>query len=182
MQIESIREKGGSVCLIPLLPQDVSDNYIKWLNDTTVTKFTEINSGHHTLETTRQYVSQTIGSSNAAIWQILTVTQKHIGNIRLSQLDLKHRRAQIALIIGEKQSHSKGFGSAAIEMLSLYAFEHFELHKLTAGIYETNGACINAFEKAGFHKEATRQKHAWDDETFVDGVEMALFNNNTKIS
>jgi RimJ/RimL family protein N-acetyltransferase len=180
MQIEPIQKEGRLVCLKPLLPKNVGDNYIRWLNDTTVTRFTEISSGHHTFETATQYVKQTIASTNAAIWRIVTVDRKHIGNIRLSQLNVTHRRAQIALLIGEQQSHSKGFGSTAIEMLTLYAFERFKLHKLSSGIYETNRACIKAFEKAGFHKEARRQEHAWDNDIFVDVVEMARFNSPIK--
>lgn len=164
----------GPVRLDPLLPEHATDAYVAWLNDPAVTGKTEQRYQQHTVNSVRAYIESTLDAADALIWRI-TLDGRHVGNIRLSQVNRHHARAMIALIIGESACRGRGVGSAAIDLLARHALSALGLHKVTAGIYSTNMASRRAFEKAGFHLEATFREHAREDGRFIDVWEMARF-------
>jgi [ribosomal protein S5]-alanine N-acetyltransferase len=167
---------GPHVTISPLLPAHVNDAYVGWLNNPEIIRFTEI-SLDETAESTRAYVRAAIKAPNAAVWRIMIDDGVHVGNIRLSNIRLNHRRAEVALMIGAQEAWGRGVGSSAIELIARYAFEELELHKLTAGILKPNIGSFRAFEKAGFHCEATLRQHAVLDNAMCDSFLMARFTD-----
>ena len=166
---------GPKVRLAPLRVEHVTEEYVAWLNDPLVTAHTEITPGSQTLESARAYLQRTLVSPNALIWRILTMDGVHIGNIRLSDINLDHSRAWVALIIGRRESWGKGLGPEAIRLVCDHAEVQLGLNKLCAGIYAVNPASLRAFEKAGFTLEATLRRHARFNGRFIDVWHMAHF-------
>lgn len=162
-----------SVSLLPFRAQDISETYVAWLNDAEVVRYTEVR-GRQTLDGVRAYVESQIASRDVYFWRIVA-EGRHIGNLRVSGLASVHRRPVIALIIGEKRSRGRGVGTTAIRLASDYLLDSGLGHKVVAGIYSENIPSIRAFEKAGFHIEATFKDHYWFEGRFIDGVEMAKF-------
>ena len=111
-------------------------------------------------------------TARSRLWRIV-VDGAHIGNLRLSNIDMYHRRAYVALIIGSKDHRGRGVGTKAINLVAHYGFEELGLHKLCAGVYASNVASIRAFEKAGFVTEAVLKDHHFCEGRFVDGLLMA---------
>ena len=74
--------------------------------------------------------------------------------MRLSGIIPFHKRADTAVIIGERQMWGQNIASRAITLATSYAFGELDLLKLTAGMLATNTGSIRAFEKAGFSVEA----------------------------
>src|SRR5205814_2669717 len=93
---------------------------------------------------------------------------QHIGNIKLGPIHWIHRYAEIGLLIGEKSCWGQGYASEAIRLVTTYAFERLNLHKVTAGCYATNVGSVRAFEKAGFVREGVRPRHCFCEGTYVD--------------
>jgi ribosomal-protein-alanine N-acetyltransferase len=169
--------KLGAVSLLPLVTADVTDRYVSWVNDPEVTAGTELRHGSHTFDDVARYVEQTQASPNDEMWRIM-FDEQHVGNIRLSSINRAHKRARIALLIGEKSCWGKGIGTAAITCLTRHAFADLGLHKLTAGIYATNPGSRKAFEKAGYTWEATLMDEAFVDGTFIDVWLMSQISPN----
>jgi [ribosomal protein S5]-alanine N-acetyltransferase len=149
----------GRLSLTPLLPEHVGTEYVLWLNDTELQRYTEV-TGEHTPETTREYVSKSNSSENSAMWKINVAEEQHIGNIRLSNINYRHKRAEIALLIGNRNWWGKGIATEAIGLISEYAFSTLGIEKLSAGMIAPNMGSFRAFRKAGFQHESTLQKHA----------------------
>jgi len=166
--------EGHGVQLEPIRPEDVSERYVGWLNDPDITRHTEARHDRHSLSSVLAYVVTAISDPNAAMWRIV-VDGTHIGNIRLSDVNFVHRRASVALLIGEKRYRGAGHGTEAVDMVARHGLEQMGLNKLTAGIYRTNIASRRAFEKAGFEMEAVLRRHAFEDGLFVDVLQMARF-------
>jgi [ribosomal protein S5]-alanine N-acetyltransferase len=163
------------VTIAPLMVEHVTDDYVAWLNDPEVTRFTEV-SGKNTLESTRSYVQDALRSDTAIMCRILCDETHHIGNIRLSSISARHQRAIVALMLGDRTYWGKGLATSAIRLITRYGFEKLHLRKLTAGIIEANVGSRRAFEKAGYHIEASlRQHYVIDGETHNDLL-FAKFN------
>ena len=162
------------IAIATLTEADVTSAYLGWLADPKSTRYTEARFADHTLQSTREYVAKVNASKTDRIWRIL-LEHRHVGNVKLSGIDQRHKRASVAILIGDKTTWGKGVGPAAIELAAQHAFDELELHKLTAGIYAENVASIRAFEKAGFHVEATLKEHRLFEGRFVDQVLMARF-------
>lgn len=163
----------GAVSLAPLRPEDVDAAYLAWLADPVVTRFTEVR-GVQDLASVRAYVAAAVAAPDAAMWRI-DHAGRHVGNVRLSGITRRHRRAIVALMVGDRAVWGRGVASAAIALVAGHAFAALGLHKLTAGIYAGHTASRRAFEKAGFHCEATLRDHVLFEGSFVDVLQMARF-------
>jgi [ribosomal protein S5]-alanine N-acetyltransferase len=163
------------VTLSPLLPEHVNETYVSWLNDPEVTKYTEV-SGINTLESTCAYVEAALASNTAIVWRILCDDIRHIGNIRLSNISTHHQRAQIALMLGDRDYWGQGLATEAIKLVTAYGFEEMKFRKLSAGVIEPNKGSCRAFEKAGYHLEAVLENHAIIASEGFDHLIFSKFN------
>ncbi|BCA54224.1 hypothetical protein W02_13640 [Nitrospira sp. KM1] len=75
---------------------------------------------------------------------------RHVGNVWLWAIDASNRKAELRIVIGEKDCVEQGIGTAAIKLLCRYAFNIMKLHKVYSYVHVTNRRARRAFEKAGF--------------------------------
>lgn len=92
----------------------------------------------------------------------------HIGNIWLWDIDRRHRRAELRIVIGEAAHVGRGEGTEAISLLCDYAFEHLSLHKIYAYVLAINPRARRSFEKAGFVLEGTLHEDRWIGDAYTD--------------
>jgi len=112
----------------------------------------------------RRYVETAVASERAVFLGIETLeAPRLIGVVWLWDVDARHRRAEIRIVIGDPDTRGRGFGTDAIEALAAYAFEQRALRKLYAYVHAQNGASRRAFERAGFTLEATLEREALRD-------------------
>jgi [ribosomal protein S5]-alanine N-acetyltransferase len=163
------------VSISPLLAEHVNETYVSWLNDPEVTKYTET-TGLNTLQSVRAYVETALSARNAVMWRILCDADHHVGNIRLSNLSTLHQRAEVALMIGDRNFWGQGLATSAIRLITDYGFDHLHLRKLSAGVVEPNRASSRAFEKAGYELEATLRDHTIVGEDILSNLIFAKFN------
>ena len=62
----------------------------------------------------------------------------------------------------------KGFAFEAVKAVTTFAFRELAFHRLTAEIETTNSASISLSRKRGYRKEATAQKHLFDQGEWHD--------------
>src|SRR5438067_1814507 len=62
----------------------------------------------------------------------------HVGNIWLWDIDPRHRRAELRIVIGNNAYTGQGAGTEAIKGLCNYAFEQLNLHKINAQVLAIN--------------------------------------------
>lgn len=164
----------GDLQLVPLLPEDVSDDYVRWLNDGAINKYLESRFTQHTLDSTRAFVAAACADAGTAMFGIRLDT-RHVGNIKLGPIDFRHRRGEIGILIGEPTVWGRGVGRRAIELISRFGFDTLRLHKLTAGCYGSNAGSLVAFRRAGFDVEGVRRQHYLLDDRFDDLLLLARF-------
>ena len=157
------------VALVPFLVEHVGPEYLRWINDPEVMRYTEARWLVHNHESAVDYVRRSNGSPQSKLFRILS-GEEHVGNLRLSAIDQVHSRAEVALIIGEAAARGRGVGRKAIQIAAAHGFVTLSLNKLTAGIYASNEPSIRAFESAGFSRIAELRRHYRCEGSWVDGL------------
>lgn len=149
---------------------DAEGGYHRWMNDAEVTRYLESRFYPHSVESLKEFISGNQGPDNLLLAIVEKNGHRHIGNIKLGPINWLHRRGDIGILIGEKDCWGKGYATEAVQLLTDYAFDSLNLHKVTAGCYDLNEGSARAFEKAGFVREATRPGHYYHDGVYVNEI------------
>ena len=72
-----------------------------------------------------------------------------LGFVDLFDFEPMHRRAAVGLVIFEA-FRNKGYGTVGLQLLSVHAKQHLDLHQLYAHISIENAESIRIFENEGF--------------------------------
>lgn len=155
--------------IIPFSKEHLTENYVSWLNDPEITKYSEQRHYVHTLKSCLDYVL-----SREHLYAI-EVDRKHIGNIDID-FDENNKTADIAILLGE--CHNMGYGSHAF---SLAIEESFRLgaRKVTCGTLSNNIPMQRIAESEGMVEDGRRSRHYLCQGEEVDLIYYALFADRT---
>ena len=107
----------------------------------------------------------------------MEVDQQAVGGLGIVFKDDVYRRsAEIGYWLGETY-WNRGLTSRAVEALSTYVFEHFDITRLYAGIFEHNVASARVLEKAGYVFEARLRQSVTKDNQTMDELIYARLQN-----
>jgi spore coat polysaccharide biosynthesis protein SpsF len=141
-----------NLLLRPLVPDDASERYCEWLNDSEVNRHLE--TKQISLKELRDYIAEKHESPECIFLGIFSKeTKKHIGNIKLEPISYAEKTATIGILIGDKNSWGKGICTEAITAVVEYALSTLGLHKISLGVVSENLAAIKCYERAGFTLE-----------------------------
>ena len=117
-----------------LTPDDVSDDYIGWLNDPEVSRYLESRFAVQDRASVTAFVAGALADDHVLFLGIRSrALGRHVGNIKLGPIDLRHGLAEVGIMIGDREAWGQGIASAAIRCLAEIAKHELELRKLTAG-------------------------------------------------
>jgi [ribosomal protein S5]-alanine N-acetyltransferase len=168
--------EGERLYLRDVMPGDVGPTYLRWMTDSEVNRFLESRWSTHTLESLAAFVEGQRRDPRSAFFAIMQKDgDRHVGNIKIGDIDWHHRRGDVGLLLGEKDTWGRGYAAEAIGLATRFGFEALRLHKLTAGCYAPNEGSRRAFLKAGWTEEGRRREAArLDDGSYVDLVLLGI--------
>lgn len=73
-----------------------------------------------------------------------------IGMIDLFEFDVKNKRAGVGILIKDSFNRQKGFGKAALQLLTNYCKSHLDIHQLFCNVSEDNLRSLKLFQNQGF--------------------------------
>lgn len=154
-----------------LTPADASERYVRWLNDPEVNQYLESRFYPQTKESVAEFIRRVHNDRNYLFGIFDGATREHIGNIKIGNINLNHRFADVGLLIGEKSHWGKGFGKEAIRLVTDFGFKTLKLNKLIAGMYDLNSGSYRAFIACGYREVGRYRQHfALNDGTYIDGI------------
>jgi len=167
---------------LDLLPRNMDhlDLYYKWINDQDVRLFSR-NEIPHTREEIKKWFEQPSheGPQEHIGFELWYKPDKVvIGNGGLSQINYIVRKANLWMIIGEKDYWGKGLASEAVELVLDYAFKEVNLNKIYAGIFEPNIASWKCAEKVGFKLEGRLKNVVYVNGEYQDARKYAFFRED----
>ena len=155
----------SSIYLRKIQKSDVNKNYYDWLNDSNTIKYMEIRKLPNSFSDIENYIEESLQSNSIIMFAIcLKENNKHIGNIKLWQIDWINKNAIVSIIIGDQKCRGMGLASKSVGLISDYAFNILNMHKIRAGIHEENIASLKVFKNNDFIQEALLR-----DQIFFEG-------------
>ena len=149
--------EGSKIALAPLDAADVTPDYVDWFNDPLTFRFLG-SKFPQTLSSVRAYVAG-VQPPNFICRILRRDTGKHIGNIALHSYTPIHHRMELGIVIGDGDARGRGFGREACSLAVAFAFDHLNLHKVTAGTVQGNDGMTRVFQSLGFAIEGTLAEH-----------------------
>ena len=139
---------------------DISNNYIEWLNDIEVNKYLETRFQVQNYQSCLEFVKRQQEDESEELFGIFTNNNnsEHIGNCKLGVINKFHHTAEISFFIGNKIFWGAGYATEVVSHIVQHGFENLGLEKITAGCYESNKGSKKVLLKAGFEVEGFCKK------------------------
>ena len=142
-----IRSKNLSLRSLKI--NNVNANYLNWFNDPLTKKFINY-SPKNNLCKLKSDVKKLINDKKNIILGIFTDKNRHIGNVRLHNINPIKSRAFLGILIGDKHWRGKGVASETIEMCANFLYSKFKITKIYLGTKIKNKLAINSYKNSGF--------------------------------
>jgi RimJ/RimL family protein N-acetyltransferase len=166
---------GEDLYLRPLLEEDCNGPYLTWFNDEEVCR----GNSHHVFPCTRQELLDYVNKSHTRrdeliLAIILKNGDRHIGNIALQTIDPVYRSADLTILIGDKSTWGRGFGTEAAKLLCDHGFNALNLHRIACGTFDTNIAMKKLALDLGMKQEGKRRDAVYKDDRYIDMIEFGV--------
>ncbi len=120
-----------------------------------------------------------IKDDSSRVWFIIEEreTGNPIGECGLLRIFPAWRTTDLTIILGEKSSHGKGYGTEAIHLLMDYAFGALAMHRISIGVVGFNQHALAFYEKVGFRREGIQRDGYFYNHRFGDFVMLSILED-----
>jgi UDP-4-amino-4,6-dideoxy-N-acetyl-beta-L-altrosamine N-acetyltransferase len=150
--------------------------FVRWFGDPKVRQFLMLNRPISVAEEERWFESQLV-DPGTELFAIETAEGVHIGNIGLHDIDWLHRRAELGIVIGEREFWNQGYGSDAVRTLLGFAFREMNLHRVHLRVFEDNVRALRVYEKCGFQHEGCLRQAVYRQGRYCDEYLMGILSH-----
>jgi RimJ/RimL family protein N-acetyltransferase len=103
---------------------------------------------------------------------------RFIGQAALFNTDPVARTCELGIAIGDKAYWGRGYGRETITLLTHYAFQHHNYHKLWLRVHAANQRAIRAYTACGFLEEGRLRAHIYSNGRYDDLLLMGLLRTD----
>lgn len=167
---------GKNIKLYLFTEDHINDNYINWLNDSQVVKYSNQRFMQHNVDSCSAYLQSFKNTENLFLAIHLEEDNRFIGTMS-AYFSIPHKVVDIGLMIGDRSYWGKGLGQEAWEMLMDYMLETKKVRKVTGGTLSCNLGMVNIMKKAGMQSDGERIKHELVNDSPMDILYFAKFSN-----
>jgi RimJ/RimL family protein N-acetyltransferase len=107
----------------------------------------------------------------------LLADERPIGEVGLSELDLRNGSASLGIFIGEADEWGKGYGTDAVNAIVGFGFRELRLERIWLNVWTENDRAQRAYEKAGFVPEATLRNDRYEGGRYTSGHVMSILRD-----
>ena len=156
---------GNITILESFQESDINDDYISWLNDKKIVRYSNQRFISHNWETSKNFFDSFTNSPNYFFKISDKNTMQSIGTITL-YVNPNHGTADLGLLIGKIDYWNGGFGFDAWNSLMRWAFCNLNIRKITAGTLSSNIGMQKVMEKSGMMLEGKKIR-----QEIVEGID-----------
>jgi len=128
---------GPNVRIVPFNETLITKEYIDWLNDMNLMKYSKQRMKQHTYETSVSYLKSFEGTPNQ-FWAVICLADNLCVGTLTTYVDPMNEVADVGILIGRDQARGKGLGREAWGMITDYLFRHNNVRKVTGGTLSGN--------------------------------------------
>jgi RimJ/RimL family protein N-acetyltransferase len=175
--------RGTKVVLTSACREDVPA-YLRWITDPELNVFLLDYGKVSTLEQEYAWYDDVVAKASSHHLVQLAIRlagdQKLIGNCCLGDINYREGTAEVAILVGEKEYHSKGYGSEALYLLCRYGFDKLNLHTILLRHLSINTRGDKAYRKIGFREFGCFRESVVRDRVRYDMVYMDLLESELR--
>jgi ribosomal-protein-alanine N-acetyltransferase len=145
--------QGETFLLKSFTVDDITDSYIRWLNDPKITQFLEIKYQAWSKADAIEYVQSFEATDSKLLFGIYH-QEKHIGNASLYDINCHTKTFTFGLLIGDESYWGKGVALEACSLMFDYAFKQLKMRKFFGGAYSNQLASRIVLKQLGCVEEA----------------------------
>ena len=93
---------------------------------------------------------------------------RYVGNCGLHKVDMRHRSAEVGILIGETSEQNRGYGRDAIMTLTRFGFDTLGLNRVEIRSQADNERSMHLYEKLGFKPTGRLREATYSFGHFVD--------------
>ena len=161
------------VALRPLEDDDAG-RLAGWVNDQAVLLYLGI-PGRLTSDEEVQWIKSMRDSPRDVVLGIVDSSDgRLVGTVGLHMINRTDSNAMYGILIGEKDRWSQGLGTAAGRLMSDYAFNTLNLHRLHLTVAAFNPRGVKSYERLGFQLEGTLKEACFKQGSYHDVFAMGL--------
>ena len=168
--------KGDYIYLRNFELEDITDEYLSWLSDPVLMRYSNQRFREHNRETAKEYMDVARSGENLFCAVVGIETGEVVGSIA-ARVDTTHSTADIGIMLGKREARGKGVGLAAWTLVESHLFDSLRLRKITAGTLRLNQPMINLALASGMHLEGVRRNQELVEGSAVDMLLFAKFND-----
>lgn len=165
---------GAKVKLRPFAEKDITHEYIDWLNDPLVMRFSNQRFLKHDRDSCRRYLASFEGSPNLFVSVRRRDNEQAIGTMT-AYVALWHGTADLGIMIGDRSAWGHGYGQDAWDRMTKFLLDEQGLRKITCGTLACNEAMIRLAMRSGMELEGRRKAQELIDGEPVDILYFAQF-------
>jgi len=123
--------EGKRLGLRPLMRADITVDYLNWLNDPDVNRYSRRRNFPTSEMAIEKYI-KSLRDDEAVLAIHVKAENCHIGNIKYGAIDWPNRSCEIEILIGEKEQWGKGLGSEAMYLVTSHLFLSLNINRVEA--------------------------------------------------
>ncbi len=100
-------------------------------------------------------------------------TQRLIGYGGIAAISSINRSGEYYMLIGERASWSKGYGTEATKLIIAHGFQSLNLNRIALTVSDVNAGAVKAYTRAGFEIEGRLRQACWRNGAYHDKLVMA---------
>lgn len=163
--------EGKNICFKSLSANDAEEVH-SYASDEEVSRFIGWNLMKNLNETSR-FIEEMIKRQSAGTHLyasiVLKSTGANIGTAMIFNFDKEANQAEIGYVF-HKDHWNKGYGTEIVALISDFAFETLNLHKLHASVVDANIGSARIMEKNGYELEGRLKDHFFIENKYYDAL------------
>ncbi len=157
--------------------KDITSEYISWLNNPEVVKYSNQRFITHNHETCKSYF-ESFQNSNNIFLAITDKSSKNMIGTMTIYFSVNHQTADIGIMIGNEEFWGKGIGEQAWQAVMNLLIQGEGIRKVTGGTIADNKGMMRIFDKVGMVPDGVRKNHEIIDGTPCDIYYFAKFHDD----
>ena len=166
---------GQLTSLRDLQHDDITERYLSWFRDETVTQF--LSARNLGRQDVLDYMDE---GRRSGLYHMLALCDRasglHIGNVKIGPIDRANGNSDLVTVIGDRQFWGKGLATEAIALATHMAFSRFGIRKVCGSIIGNNVGSVKSYTRGGWHVECVRKDQYLVDGMLQDEIFVGCFN------
>ncbi len=151
---------------------------VKWKNDPEIADLVRGGPINTTFEAENRRYNRGLDEHSTIRLIIETLWGKPIGFISVSDIDKDNHKAQIGMLIGEKDFWDRGYGSDSLVTLLDHLFGQQGFNRIGLEVFEYNLRAKKVYEKIGFEVEGVQRQGLYRNGRYYDIFLMGILREN----